>query len=183
MDYLAKIVEQIKDPDRWPAFDRPDFLEELNELADKAISKKSIEGYLAGLLIYQQLAEEMIKLLLKDHEFFIQLSVFPAEIKFADKSKAMFGRVIEDLKNAITLDESKFEIIELANKLNSIRIELVHGLTKIPNLKQVKAKVLKAKKLFDDLFEKFDQEHDMFRVTLKDFRKDHDWDEELQDER
>jgi hypothetical protein len=183
MDYLANIVEKIKDREKWPEFDRPDFLEELNELADKAVAKKTIEGYLAALLIYQQLAEEMIKLFLKDHEFFIQLSVFPAEIKFSDKSKTMFGRVLDDLKNTITLDDSKSEIIELANKLNSIRIELVHGLTKIPKLSNVKAKVLKAKKLFDELFEKFEQEHDMFRLTFKDFRKDRDWDEELQEER
>ncbi|HHT9105440.1 MAG TPA: hypothetical protein ACFYD7_06165 [Candidatus Wujingus californicus] len=183
MDYHAKVVQRIKDPEKWPAFDRPDFLDKLNKLADKAVSKKSIEGYLAALLIYQQLAEEMIKLLLKDHEFFIQISVFPAEIKFADKSKVMFGRVIEDLKNTITLDESKYEIIEIANKLNSIRIEMVHGLTKIPDLRQVRARVNKAKKLFDNLFEKFDQEHDMFRLAFKDFRKDRDWDEELHEER
>ena len=181
MTYLENIVEKIKDPEKWPEFNRPDFLEELNELADKAVAKKTIEGYLAALLIYQQLAEEMIKLLLRDHEFFIQLSVFPAEIKFSDKSKTMFGRVLDDLKNTITLDDSKLEIIELANKLNSIRIELVHGLTKIPKLSHVKAKVVKAKKLFDELFEKFEQEHDMFRLTFKDFRKDRDWDEELQE--
>ena len=98
MDYHTEVVERIKNPKKWPEFDRPDFLEGLNKLADKAVSKKSIEGYLAALLIYQQLAEEMIKLLLKDHEFFLQISVFPAEITFADKSKAMFGRVIEKYK-------------------------------------------------------------------------------------
>ena len=67
MTYLENIVEKIKDPEKWPEFNRPDFLEELNELADKAVAKKTIEGYLAALLIYQQLAEEMIKLLLRDH--------------------------------------------------------------------------------------------------------------------
>jgi len=183
MEYLEELVERIKDNSKWPEFDRPDFLGELNFLADDAVSKKTIEGYLAALLIYQQLAEEMVKLLLKDHEFYIQLSVFPAEIRFSDKSKAMFGRVIEDLKNTITLDESKYELIELANKLNQIRIELVHGLTKIPDLKQIEAKVLNAKELFDEFFEKFDEEHDKFRVSFKDFSKDRDWDEELQEER
>ena len=181
MDYLREIIDRIKDSNKWPEFERPDFLEELNDLADVAISKKSIEGYLAALLIYQQLTEDMIKLLLKDHEFFLQLSVFPAEIKLPSKSKAMFGRIIENLKNTITLDDSKFEIIELANKLNSIRIELVHGLTRIPELNQIEAKVFEAKNYFDELFEKFDQEHDMFRVTFKDFEKDRDWDEELKD--
>lgn len=183
MDYHDKVVRQIKDPDKWPAFDRPDFLDKLNKLADKSIGKNTIEGYLAALLIYQQLVEEIIKLLLKDHEFYLQLSVFPAKIKFADKSKAMFGRVVEELKNTVTLDDSKYKIIEIANELNSIRIELVHGLTKMPDLRRVKTKVHKTKKLFDILFEKFNQEHDTFRLTFKDFRKDRDWDEELEQER
>lgn len=51
MDYLKEIVERIKDYNKWPEFDRPDFLEELNALADNAISKKSIEGYLTAFLI------------------------------------------------------------------------------------------------------------------------------------
>jgi CRISPR/Cas system-associated endoribonuclease Cas2 len=181
MNYFEELIERIKDNQKWPAFDRPDFLDELDTLADEAISKKTIEGYLAALLIYQQLAEETVKLLLKDHEFFIQLSVFPAEITFPSKSNAMFGRIIEDLKNTITLDKSKITIIELANKLNQIRIDIVHGLTKMPDLKQIESKVLEAKRLYDDLFEHFDEEHDKFRVIFKDFKKDRDWDEELQE--
>ena len=146
MGYKKEIINQINDSDNWPNFDRPDFMGDLNELADDAIAKKTIEGYLAALLIYQQLAEEMMKLFLKDHEFFIQLSVFPAEIQFKSKSKSMFGRIIEDIKNTVTIDDSKQEIIDLANSLNQIRIEIVHGLTKIPDLKNIEAKVSNVKK-------------------------------------
>ena len=153
MDYLEEIVDRIKNSDKWPEFERPDFLEELNELADVAVSKRTIEGYLAAVLIYQQLTEEMIRLLLKDHQFYIQLSVFPAEMKFPKKRKEMFGRIIEDLKNTVTIDDSKFEIISLANGLNQIRIELVHGITKVPDLNQIEDKVIDAKKIFDELFQ------------------------------
>jgi hypothetical protein len=181
MDYLQQLVNRIKDREQWPQFERPEFLDELNELADNAITKQSIEGYLAALLIYQQLAEEMLKLLLRDHEFFIQLSVFPAEFKFPSRTNIMFGRVVEELKNTITLDEAKFEIIELANKLNQIRIDLVHGLTRIPDLNQVEIMVQEAKTIFDELCKKFDVEHDMFMLAFKDLRKDRDWDEELEE--
>ena len=121
MTYQKELLDRINDNNKWPEFDRPDFLNELNEIADKSVQKKTIEGYLAALLIYQQLTEEIIRLLLKDHEFYIQLSVFPNEIKFANKSNTMFGRVIEDLKNTVTFDNSKFEIIDSANKINQIR--------------------------------------------------------------
>ena len=51
----------------------------------------------------------------------------------------------------------------------------------MPDLKQIESKVLEAKRLYDDLFEHFDEEHDKFRVIFKDFKKDKDWDEELQE--
>ena len=89
MGYKQKIIDRINDSGEWSNFDRPDFMGDLNELADEAITKKTIEGYLAAILIYQQLAEEMIRLFLKDHEFFIQLAVFPAEINFKNKSKSI----------------------------------------------------------------------------------------------
>lgn len=181
MNYFKELIERIKDNEKWPEFDRPDFLDELNTIADEAVSKKTIEGYLAALLIYQQLAEETVRLLLKDHEFFIQLSVFPAEIKFPSKSNAMFGRIIDDLKNTITLDKSKYQIIELANKLNQIRIDIVHGLTKMADLNHIESKVMEAKRLHDELFDLFDKVHDEFRVIFKDFRKDRDWDDELEE--
>jgi RNase P/RNase MRP subunit p29 len=181
MEYKQEIINKISDSDNWPKFDRPDFMDDLNELADDAIAKKTIEGYLAALLIYQQLAEEIMKLFLKDHEFFIQLAVFPAEIQFKSKSKSMFGRIIEEIKNTVTIDDSKQEIINLANDLNQIRIEIVHGLTKIPDLNNIEAKVINAKKIFDELFEKFDQAHDDFRVTFSGFKKHTDWDEMLEE--
>ena len=87
----------------------------------------------------------------------------------------MFGRIIDDLKNTVTIDEKKEEIIDLANKLNQMRIDIVHGLTKIPEISTIQEKVKKAKQIYDELYEKFDEEHDMFRVTFKDFKKD--WDD------
>jgi hypothetical protein len=181
MNYQEELLERIKDHNKWPEFDRPDFLNELNEIADKSVAKKTIEGYLAALLIYQQLTEEVLKLFLKDHEFFIQLSVFPAEIKFASKTSAMFGRVIEELKSTVTVDNSKFEIIDRANKLNQARIELVHGLTKMSNLQDVERKVLEAKILHDELFEIFDEAHDKFRATFSQFKKNGDLEEILEE--
>jgi len=85
------------------------------------------------------------------------------------------------LKNTVTLDDSKVEIIDLANKLNQIRIEIVHGLTKIPDLQDIEAKVVYAKQIFDELFEKFDEAHDNFRVTFHGFKKDSDWNEEIEE--
>jgi len=175
MEYSKEIESRIKNSDKWPSFDRSEFLSELDSLASEFISKNTIEGYLAALLIFQQLAEEMIKVYLEDHEFFMQLSVYPAELKSRKRPKAMFGRIIEDLKNTVTIDEKKEEIIGLANQLNKIRIDIVHGLTKFPNISTIQENAQKAKSIYEEFYEKFDEEHDMFKVIFKDYKKD--WDD------
>ena len=104
MAYQDDLIHLIKDSNKWPSFDRPDFLIELNVLADDALSKNTIEGYLAALLIYHQLCEEMVRLLLDDAHFFIQLSVFPSEITFPKKNKAMFGQILDELKSTVSFE-------------------------------------------------------------------------------
>ncbi len=161
--------------DLWPNLERPDFLGELDQLAEESIEKKTTDGYLAAVLIYQQLAEEILKVYLECHEFFIQLSLFPAEMKCKKRTKAQFGRVIDDLKDTVTLSDNKAKIIFLANKLNQTRIDLVHGLTKLSTVEDIESKVLESKIVFDELFELFGEEYDLIRLTFKDFKKD--WDE------
>src|SRR5690242_10587933 len=98
MTYQKELLLRIRDNEKWPSFGRPTFLNELGEIADDAYAKNSIEGYLASLLIYHQLCEEMVKLLLRDCQFFIQLSVFPSEIHFPEKRRLTFGQIIEGLR-------------------------------------------------------------------------------------
>lgn len=65
MAYKDDILIKLEDSNKWPGFERPEFLDELNELADSSFEKKTIEGYLASVLIYHQLTEELIRILYK----------------------------------------------------------------------------------------------------------------------
>lgn len=75
-----------------------------NVLADDVLSKDTKEGYLVALLIYHQVCKEMIRLLLDDAHFFIQLSIFPGEMTFPKKSIAMFGQILDELKSTASFD-------------------------------------------------------------------------------
>lgn len=175
-DYHHALVERIKDRELWPDFDQPHFLSELNEVADEAWEKQTIEGFLASLLIYHQLAEEMLRLLLRCSEFFVQLQLFPTEIHFPAREKIMFGRVIDALKETIEF-ENKAEIVRLANSLNDRRVALVHGLTKHSSLDEIKSKAVDIKSDFDALYNAYEETHDWFLLYFKDLRKDGDWNE------
>ena len=73
MEYMRALAAKILDPEKWPNFERADFLDELNGLADAAFDKGTVEGYLAALLIYHQLTDEMLRMVHRWAEFFVQL--------------------------------------------------------------------------------------------------------------
>ena len=179
MDYARALIWRVKDSSRWPSFERGDFLDKLDALAAKAFSTKTTFGYLAAVLIYHQLCEEMIGLLIRDSEFFIQLSIFPTEIHFRQRKKYMFGRLLEDLKSTIEFEHKK-DIIQKAEQLNTIRIQIVHGLTKRTSLKEIRGNALKMKRLYEGIYRDFDEALDWFRLCFKDFKKDIDWDDYLE---
>jgi len=147
-------------------------------LADDALGKNTIECYLTALLIYHQICEEMIRLLLDDAHFFIQLSIFPSEITFPKKNKAMFGQILDELKSTVSFD-GKDDFIKKCGEINTLRIEIVHKLTGQSTLESIKSQLEKIRILFNEIYQLFDAAHDTWRVTFKDFRKDIDWDEYL----
>lgn len=72
MDYFRKMEEFIVSDELWPSFRNPAFIEELERVASEVYSKSTIEGYLSSILIFQQIAEEMLWVLLKDCQAMIK---------------------------------------------------------------------------------------------------------------
>ncbi len=128
MTYREDIIRRIRNVKMWPGFESPAYLNKLDDLADKALKKKTVEGAFASVLIYHQLSEELLRMLLQSAQFFIQLSIFPAELTFPPRKRQMFGQLMEELRETVSF-ENKAEILALANSLNTHRIDLVHKLT------------------------------------------------------
>ncbi len=173
MAYEDEILKRLEDPDSWPSFERPDFLDDLNQLADDSFESKTVEGYLASVLIYQQLTEEFIRILIECSTFYIQLRVFPQEYQNRNLNKKMFGQLIQELTQSV-IDENIRKIVEKSNELNNTRIQIVHKLTKNDTINQISEQCKSIKSTFDDIWELFDEVYDNYRVTFKDFRKDID---------
>lgn len=102
MTYTEDILVKLEDSNKWPGFKNPKFLEELNVLADSAFKKKTLEGYLASVLIYHQLTEELIRILIESSTFYIQLCVFPQEFQNRKLKNKMFGQLILELNQYST---------------------------------------------------------------------------------
>ncbi len=171
MSYEEDIIHRVRTTELWPDYESPDFLDTLDELAEASLAKNTVEGALASVLIYHQLSEEMLRLLLQSAQFFIQLAIFPAEMTFPERKRQMFGQVLEEVRNTMSF-VNKAEILELAASLNRHRIDLVHKLASRQTLDDVVFQATEVKQIYDKLFTKFDDARDDFRVAFKDFRKD-----------
>lgn len=170
MTYHRNIIKRIKDSDNWPGLERAEFLDKLNEVADAAFEKNSIEGYLAAVLIYHQLTEELLKIIIECSVFYIQLRVYPQEFHPKKSKRKMFGQIIQELKHGVIDDEIKM-LIKKSEDLNSLRIKIVHKLTLKSSLGSIKTQCKKTKRQFDEIFELYDTIYDNYRVTFKDYRK------------
>jgi|ERR1017187_5832783 hypothetical protein len=172
MSYTQALLAKIQDAEGgWPHFETPDFLQTLEDVAQQAFAKNSIEGHLAALLIWHQLCEEIAKLLLRDAQFFIQLSVHPAEIEFREKEKLMFGQILGALSETLSFG-GKEEFLDGCRKLNTQRTELIHRLTRHSSLADIMARVVEVKVIYERVFLIFEEAHDGFRVDFHSFAKD-----------
>lgn len=178
MNYQKEILNKLKDSEKWPGFDRPDFLNQLNEIADNSFKKENVEGYLASLLIYHQLTEELIKILIDCSTFYIQLSVFPQEFQKKELKRKMFGQLIQELKHSVMDDKTK-KLIQKSQELNNLRIRMVHKLTLKSSIFNIKRQCKRVQNLFNSILELFDEIYDDCRVTFKDFKKNIDDLEEM----
>ena len=167
------IIRKLKDSNKWPLFDRPNFLRELNYIADMAFEEKTVEGYLASFLIYDQLCEEMLRLLLDCCVFFIQCRVFPLEMKRKIFNHKTFGQLIDELEKTISF-KNKRELISKCKNLNELRRRIVHGLTRKTSLEDIKKQCGKTKNIYDKIYKLFDDAYDNFRAIFHDIGKDLD---------
>ena len=171
MSYEEDIKHRVRTTELWPDYESPGFLDTLDELAESSLAKNTVEGALASVMIYHQLSEEMLRLLLQSAQFYIQLAIFPAEMTFPERKRQMFGQVLEEVRNTMSF-VNKAEILELAASLNRHRIDLVHKLASRQTIDDVVFQATEVKQIYDKLFTKFYDARDDFRVAFKDFRKD-----------
>ncbi len=173
MTYQEKLLDRIKHNEKWPKFERPNFLAVLNAVANKAYAKNTVEGYLAALLIYHQLCEEMVKKLIECSNFFIQCAIFPNEIKEIDLKNRMFGQLLGELKRGAINKKIKI-FIEKCENLNKLRIDMVHEITSKTSIADISRQSKDAKKYFDEILELFNDIYDEYRVAFHGYSKNYE---------
>ena len=167
---MDEIFEKIMNPDKWPGIDFAETLELLNEVADESFEKQTFSGLLSSMLIYHQIIEAMCIHILKCCHFQEQLALYPTTIDFKIDENAMMGRYIYELSNTIDFYE-KEEFLEEIENFNKIRNEIVHKMNKT-NLSHIESKLKLTRRIFDNIYNLYDEIQDNFRVIFHDYQKD-----------
>jgi len=128
-------------------------------------------GTLAAVLIYHQLVEEMLRLLVRDSHFVTQVALRPSRIEFASQPRQMFGQLQQEIREAVDFSQ-KAKLLKLADAINRIRVEVVHKLTRRGSLSGLTRDARRAKSTYDRIFAIFDDAHDDFRVVLSAYKRD-----------
>jgi hypothetical protein len=172
--YRGQLRARIRDPHQWPRAEQADHLNALTRAATRAYERRTVDGALASIVMYHQLVEEMVRILSADARFFIQLSVFPQEIRFPEDKRVTFGPRLQALDQGLDFPKKR-RFIQLADEMNAIRNDVAHRLTKRGNLVGIRGQANRAQGLFVRLFGLFDAADDWFRLSFKDFRKEILW--------
>ncbi len=175
MTYETELIKKIKNPGYWPDFERPNFLSDLDGIAEDAFMYDTLYGYLSALLIFHQLTEVVIENTLENIQFFIQLSIFPIQIRFPKNKSRMFGELLKELETTIEFKE-KETILNKAREINNLRIQLVHKLTKKTSLDDIKPQAEMVKDLFNEIFDLCHKADDRLRRRFSDFKNEVNWD-------
>lgn len=173
MSYQTDLLKRMETAD-WPNFDKADFLAELEIMAGIMFERHTTEGYLASLLIYQQLIEEMLKLLVKYSNLVVQCSVFPQEINFTERRNGMMlGQVIGMLESGL-MDDDIRKLIKISKDFATLRNRLVHRITLKTGEADIRKQARQGKKYHDQIFTLFDAILDNYRLTLKEYHKNYE---------
>ena len=163
--YERRLLSRLADSDAWPNFAHPEFAERLERVAVRSLSRRTTEADVTAIVIFHQLAEQMLRVLIEDNRFFIALSVLPAPIAFREQARQTFGQVLQALLDGVEFPR-KQRLLKLAEDLNSIRNGVAHKLLQRGSLNGLRADAKKAHRLFNRMFAIYDDAHDHYRVTF-----------------
>ena len=133
----------------------------LLRLARESRSDPDIASKIGGMLIWNQVIEQMLKDIVDTSIHFIKARIWPVSVELRiDLDSATFGKVIDYFKQYATVQEDREEILQRLKKFNSKRNQVVHDLFDIGDLRRLGTELDEYADLAEEtmaLLEKYDE--------------------------
>src|SRR5215471_14752043 len=114
----------------------------------------------------------MLKLLIRDTQFLIQVAVPGRRLDPAVRRRQTFGQVQQELRESADF-RRKERLLSLADRINTLRIGVVHKLTARGSLAGLRKDSIAANRVYEKAYAIFESAHDEFRVDFHGYRKDY----------
>ena len=151
MKYEEDLARCLKNPDAYMWFKNRSDLSYLEGIAEDSYDKGTTEGYLGALLIYHQLAEKIILLLVQYSDLYLKAVIYPDKVDTSYKHLDTFSKIINKHNSTIVF-EKKSTIIKNARELNDIRNKLMHHIVETPTEDKINELAVKGRDNFYKIF-------------------------------
>ena len=138
---MAEMTENIVSymvEKKWNADRKMDRKLYLYRLAQQSKHDEDLSSKIGGMLIYNQVIEQLLEDIVILSIHFIKAEIFPEMISLdIELDKATFGKMIDYFKQFATIEPNREQILSYLSKHNSKRNQVVHDLFNIENLEQL----------------------------------------------
>jgi len=110
----------------------------LIRLARESKRDPDIASKIGGMLMWNQVIEQMLKDIVETSIWYIKARIWPVSVELQiDLDSATFGKVIDYFRQYATLENDREEILSHLKRFNSKRNQVVHDLFDIPDLNKL----------------------------------------------
>lgn len=110
----------------------------LIRLARQSKQDPDIASKIGGMLMWNQVIEQMLKDIVETSIWYIKARIWPVEVELhIDLDSATFGKIIDYFRQYAILESDREEILSHLKRFNSKRNQVVHDLFDIPDLKKL----------------------------------------------
>lgn len=170
MSYRAELINKVRTRECLLNFDKPNFILELSNRAGEALLQKNMYGYLAAVLIYHQMKEEILMALLRKHNFYTQLTRPPEDVSFSTVNYQDTGYITD--KNDMPYSfKNRNKIPELSKKFDYIKNEIVNRLSEGIKVEEIERMTMDARAQFEAIFAEFKENNLWFYKKIKAFEE------------
>lgn len=133
----------------------------LIRLARQSKHDPDIASKIGGMLMWNQVIEQMLKNIVETSIYYIKARIYPVSVELQiDLDSATFGKVIDYFRRYATVQEDREEILSRLKKFNSKRNQVVHDLFDIGDLRRLGTELDEYADLAEEtmaLLEKYDE--------------------------
>lgn len=151
MNYEEKLVRSVKNPDGYLGFDDPSSLSYLDGIADDSYHKGTTEGYFTAAIIYHQLTEKILFMLVTYSDLFVQAKIYPEKFDTSHQDLDSFGKLMKRHATTVVFSK-KSKILKNAVEINKFRIQLVHKMHELRHEDNIDSLSKKIRDNFESIF-------------------------------